>query len=179
MLKVVLKPLVGLFGNIKIKIMSNLKKESITINCDFDGTVVTHDYPEVGRDIGAVPVLKRLVAEGHQLILFTMRSDKEFVERDGSVTTRGLKDAIDWFVKNDIPLYGVQTNPTQHTWTNSPKSYAQLMIDDSSIFAPLIFDETISNKPFINWVEVEKILEVRGILTQKTKENGEQATNNV
>jgi len=25
---------------------------------DFDGTVVTHEFPKVGRDIGAVPVLK-------------------------------------------------------------------------------------------------------------------------
>ena len=29
-----------------------------TIAIDFDGTVVTHEYPKVGRDIGAVPVLK-------------------------------------------------------------------------------------------------------------------------
>ena len=101
-----------------------------------------------------------------------MRSDKEFTERDGSVTTRGLQDAIDWFKKNDIPLYGIQTNPTQHTWTNSPKSYAQLMIDDSSIFAPLIFDETISNRPFIDWAKVEDGLEKQGILTPKTKNDG-------
>jgi hypothetical protein len=166
-----------------------VNKETIVINVDFDGTCVTHDYPEVGKDIGAVPVLKRLVAEGHQLILFTMRSDKEFVERDGSVTTSGLQDAIDWFVKNDIPLYGVQTNPTQHTWTNSPKSYAQLMIDDSALGCPLLQEfvwkpvaqgiqtttygqnsiQVPIGRPYVNWVEVEKILEVRGILTQKTK----------
>ena len=42
---------------------------------DFDGTVVTHDFPKVGNDIGAVPVLKELIANGHRLILFTMRSD--------------------------------------------------------------------------------------------------------
>ena len=44
---------------------------------DFDGTVVTHDFPAVGKDIGSVPVLKRLVDNGHRLILFTMRSDVE------------------------------------------------------------------------------------------------------
>ena len=32
---------------------------------DFDGTCVTHEFPEVGRDIGAVPVLKELVEKGH------------------------------------------------------------------------------------------------------------------
>ena len=30
------------------------------IAVDFDGTVVTHAYPEIGDDAGAVPVLKEL-----------------------------------------------------------------------------------------------------------------------
>jgi hypothetical protein len=120
--------------------------KSITINCDVDGTVFTHDYPNIGHDIGAVPVLKALTNNGHKLIIFTMRDGKE------------LQEAVDWFAKNEIPVYGVQSNPTQKRWTKSPKSYAQLMIDDSSIFAPLIFDETISNRPFINWVKVEEEL---------------------
>ena len=47
------------------------------INIDFDATCVTHDYPNVGKDIGAIPVLKLLVTEGHKLILFTMRDKKE------------------------------------------------------------------------------------------------------
>jgi len=31
----------------------------MTINIDFDGTVTTHDYPSIGKDIGAQKVLKR------------------------------------------------------------------------------------------------------------------------
>jgi len=27
---------------------------------DFDGTCVTHDFPRVGKDIGAEPVLRKL-----------------------------------------------------------------------------------------------------------------------
>ena len=45
------------------------------IGIDFDGTCVTHEFPRIGKDIGAVPVLKELIANGHDLILFTMRSD--------------------------------------------------------------------------------------------------------
>ena len=30
------------------------------IAIDFDGTCVTHDFPRVGSDIGAIPVLKNL-----------------------------------------------------------------------------------------------------------------------
>lgn len=28
------------------------------IGIDFDGTVVTHDFPKIGKDIGAVTILK-------------------------------------------------------------------------------------------------------------------------
>lgn len=44
------------------------------IAVDFDGTCVTHEFPEVGKDIGAVPVLRELVEKGHKIILYTMRS---------------------------------------------------------------------------------------------------------
>lgn len=112
---------------------------------DFDGTCVTHDYPRVGKDIGAVPVLKRLVKEGHQLILWTMRSGKE------------LNDAIKWFEENGIELYGIQENPTQKSWTSSPKAYAQIYIDDAALGAPLLTDPSLSNREFINWKVVEQM----------------------
>jgi hypothetical protein len=35
------------------------------INIDFDGTCVTHDFPNIGTDIGSIP-LKKLVANGHK-----------------------------------------------------------------------------------------------------------------
>lgn len=119
---------------------------------DFDGTCVTHDYPLIGRDIGAVPVLRKLVAVGHQIILFTMRSGTE------------LQEAVEWFKSNDIPLYGINTNPTQKEWTASPKAYAQLYIDDAALGAPLSRDLIMSDIPFIDWQEVVHMLGRRGIL---------------
>jgi len=132
------------------------------INIDFDGTCVTHSFPEVGVDIGAVPVLKKLTDAGHQLILFTMRCDaqQEQTFEDGYKIHGGdfLAQAVNWFKENDIPLYGCQVNPTQHTWTSSPKSYAQLMIDDSALGCPLMWDETKSERPFANWKIIEEML---------------------
>ena len=119
----------------------------MTIAIDFDGTCVTHDYPEVGEEIGAVPVLKRLVADGHKLILFTMRSDTE--ER------KHLSEAISWFVKNEINLFGIQFNPTQKQWTTSNKCYAQLYIDDAAFGAPLT-ERKDHSRPFINWKIIEE-----------------------
>lgn len=123
---------------------------------DFDGSVVTHEYPRVGKDIGAVPVLKKLVASGHRLILFTMRSEKRGISPvTGNMQDGGLADAVNWFKENEIPLFGIQTHPTQHTWTSSPKAYGQLILDDTAYGCPLIFDEKMSNRPFINWPVVE------------------------
>jgi len=118
---------------------------------DFDGTVVTHDYPRVGKDIGAVPILKRMVENKNKLILFTMRSGKE------------LNDAVNWFKENEIPLFGIQTNPTQHEWTTSSKAYGQLIIDDAALGCPLIVSD-LSNRPYVDWVIVEEYLVNNGII---------------
>ena len=45
----------------------------MTIAVDFDGTCVTHAYPDVGKNIGAEIVLKKLSDKGHKIILYTMR----------------------------------------------------------------------------------------------------------
>lgn len=134
----------------------------IDIILDFDGTCVTHSFPNVGEDIGAIPVLKEIVNKGHNLILFTMRpSGQKSYHRYGVDT---LQDAVDWFKDNNIKLYGTQTNPSQSNWTNSPKAHGQLIIDDTSLNIPLIYDLKISNRPFVDWVEIEKLLIKDGLI---------------
>lgn len=131
----------------------------MVIAVDFDGTCVRHEYPKVGSDIGAVPVLKRLIAEGHNLILYTMRSGSE------------LTDAVNWFKVNEIPLYGIQYNPDQAKWTSSNKCYAQLYIDDAALGAPLKLDkdpDIEDSRPYIDWQSVELILEVTDVLKTKS-----------
>lgn len=129
---------------------------------DFDGTVVTHEFPNIGKDIGAVPVLKELVANGHNLILFTMRSDVENpISDDETIIPKGgkyLTEAVEWFKKHDIPLYGIQRNPKQDNWTHSPKAYGQIIIDDSALGCPLTFGYPVIDKirPFVDWVKVRK-----------------------
>lgn len=136
----------------------------MTINIDFDGTCVTHDFPKIGKSIGAEKVLKRLTDNGHQLILFTMRSDRKEAKpvidpTIQNVTGKFLTDTVNWFKENKIPLYGIQKNPTQINWTTSPKSYAELMIDDSALGCPLKLDKNLSDRPFVDWDIVEKYFE--------------------
>lgn len=124
-------------------LMSEKRK---VIAIDFDGTCVTHVWPEIGKDIGAVPVLKALVSNNWHIILFTMRSGRE------------LAMAVDWFNEHGIPLFDVNENPEQHTWTKSPKPYAHIYIDDAALGCPLIYDTKISDRPFVDWKAVEKYL---------------------
>ena len=144
------------------------------ICCDFDGTAVTHEFPKIGKDIGAVPVLKQLVKEGHKSVLFTMRSDRSKMKIDGltdktvhNVTGDFLTDAVNWFRDNDIPLYGINTNPTQFEWTSSPKAYGQVYIDDAALGCPLLFSEGFSDRPFVDWWQVYLLLWKNGIITEE------------
>ena len=121
------------------------------IAIDFDGTCVTHEYPKIGKDIGAVDTLRALVAKGHKLMLWTMRCNKE------------LEEAMEWFDQNEISLWSVNENPTQN-WTTSPKQYAHLYIDDTAIGCPLKYDPWLSKRPYVDWEQVNKYLTSNGII---------------
>ena len=54
--------------------------------------------------------------------------------------------------------FGVNENPTQHTWTESPKPYAHMYIDDAAFGCPLIFNDEISPRGYVNWQIVESTL---------------------
>ena len=119
------------------------------IALDFDGTCVTHEYPNIGQPIPwCLTTLQTLIANGHQIVLNTMRSGPE------------LQEAINWFNDNGIPLYGINENPKQKSWTLSPKVYADIYIDDAALGCPLVKPET--GKPFVNWLIVANMLEDLG-----------------
>jgi hypothetical protein len=134
---------------------------------DFDGTCVTHKFPKIGKDIGAVPVLKKLIDSGHNLILFTMRSNvhnntgfsKEVPE---VLNGNFLDDAINWFNENGIPLYGININPQQLSWTKSPKAYGQLYIDDAALGCPL--KESYEDGFYADWDSIEIWLRKKQII---------------
>lgn len=133
------------------------------IAVDFDGTCVTHEYPNVGKNIGAEIVLKALTDEGHGLILYTMRDHPA----DNSVQDP-LQEAIDWFSQNDIPLFGVNENPTQKSWTTSPKPYAHLYIDDAAL--GILTIKLSGRRPFVNWYAATLKLRWSGVLSEEKSE---------
>lgn len=128
-------------------------QEGVFIAVDFDGTCVFHEYPHVGAEVpGAVQILKELAEKGHNLILYTMRCDKE------------LEDAVQWFRERGITLYDVNHNMSQTSWTSSPKVYAQIYIDDAALGAPLLVPSCRKTRPYVDWDVVRKYLSCWGVL---------------
>lgn len=125
---------------------------SYVIAIDFDGTCVEHEYPSVGMDVeGAVETLRALNNKGHRLILFTMRSGDK------------LDKAIKWFKDREIELWAVNENPEQREWTESPKVFADVYIDDAALGCPIMFIDGV-RRPVINWRKVREWLEYHGYL---------------
>jgi len=114
---------------------------------DFDGTIVDHCFPEIGTEAPkAIYWLKRLQDQGAKLILFTMRSDT-------SVGGPMLSDAVSFLEGKGIKFYGINKNPDQDSWTESPKAYADIYVDDAAFGCPLIRPKGF-RRPCVDWETV-------------------------
>jgi hypothetical protein len=110
---------------------------------DFDGTIVEHEFPLVGKPVpGAIEWMKKFQTYGAKLILFTMRSNRGENEMY-------LRDAVEYCRLNGVELYGANFNPTQSRWTTSPKAYGHIYIDDAAIGCPLIYPPC--KRPYVDW----------------------------
>lgn len=121
----------------------------VIVAVDFDGTIVEHNYPDIGPECpGAVETLKWLHECGAKIILWTMRSRVELV------------NAVAWCVGHGITLGGVNKNPDQDSWTTSPKAYAHIYIDDAALGCPLQMDSE-GVRVCVDWMGVRELLETR------------------
>lgn len=98
-----------------------------------------------------------------------MRSDVENPKSDHPdiqpIAGQYLTDAIGWFKKHEIELWGIQTNPEQFTWTHSPKAYAQMYIDDAALGCPLIHpDLEDGRRPYADWMKIRQHLKDKGLI---------------
>lgn len=114
---------------------------------DFDGTIVDHAYPEIGQPVPhAIESLKKFNDQGARLILFTMRSDEK-------KKRPLLTEAVNYLKDNGIELFAVNENPTQKSWTKSPKPYGHFYIDDAAVGCPLIHPKGFTN-PCVDWTKL-------------------------
>ena len=94
------------------------------IAIDFDGTIVEHEYPKIGKTkLFAFETLKELQKQKHTLILWTYRAGKE------------LEEAVDFCKKNGVEFYAVNRNYPEEKYeeTISRKINADVYIDDRSL----------------------------------------------
>jgi len=126
------------------------------IAVDFDGTCVEHMFPEVGQDVPlAVHVMHKMMEEDYKIFLNTMRSGEH------------LERAVNWFRERGIFLDGINTDPSQAAWTQSPKCFAHLYIDDAAFGCPLIRPEGFSSD-VVDWQKVKEELNLGEINVEKS-----------
>lgn len=101
----------------------------MTIAVDFDGTIVTHAYPKIGREIpGSIDTLKCMQKDGNRLILWTVREGELLKEAVEYCRARGLE----FFAINEH-YEGEPCNDTHHMPKACRKLAADLYIDDRNL----------------------------------------------
>jgi hypothetical protein len=98
----------------------------MTIAVDFDGTIVEHAYPRIGKEIPfATETLRQLIQDRHKLVLWTVREDEL------------LQEAIDWCRERGVEFYAINRDyPEEEREKNnhfSRKLKVDIWIDDRNI----------------------------------------------
>lgn len=102
-------------------------KQIITmiIAVDFDGTIVEHRYPHIGKEIPfAIETLKLLQNDRHTLILWSVREGKF------------LDEAVEWCRERGLEFYAVNKDYPEEMPSHSGisrKLKADLFIDDRNL----------------------------------------------
>ncbi len=97
----------------------------LKIAVDFDGTIVEHRYPAIGKELlFAFDTLRALQKQKHLLILWTYRTGKE------------LDEAVEFCRQNGVEFYAVNKSYPEEVFDDlysSRKIEADLFIDDRNI----------------------------------------------
>ena len=94
------------------------------IAIDFDGTIVEHRYPAIGKELPfALETIKALQRKQHQIILWTFRAGKT------------LDEAVEFCRKGGVEFYAVNKSYPEEIYNDSisRKINADLYIDDRNI----------------------------------------------
>ena len=97
------------------------------IAVDFDGTIVEHKYPAIGKEIPfAIATLKQLQAEHHRRILWSVR--------EGAL----LEEALEYCRSRGLEFYAANCNYPEEPMVENPTSTcrklkADIFIDDRNL----------------------------------------------
>lgn len=129
------------------------------IAVDFDGTIVKHKYPMIGKEIPfATATLRQLMKDGHKLILWSVR--------EGDL----LQEAVDWCEERGVRFYAVNADLDEDGADKagsehfSRKVKAHMFIDDRNL----------GGLP--DWGTIYKMISKRMTWEQLAQEQAEQNT---
>jgi hypothetical protein len=107
---------------------------------DFDGTIVDHQYPRIGPLVPeSIEWLQKWQSHGIQLILWTMRSGEK------------LAEAVQFCEDHGIFFDSVNKGIGDREWTDSPKAYAHIYVDDAAFGCPLRPSSQAKINPQVDW----------------------------
>lgn len=97
------------------------------IAVDFDGTIVEHKYPKIGKEKPfAIDTLRKLASQGHKIILWTAREGELLDQAIAFCKERGLTF---YAVNGDTPTSGLNFQNKVST----TKLVADVYIDDRNL----------------------------------------------
>ncbi|WP_455585066.1 BT0820 family HAD-type phosphatase [Bacteroides sp.] len=95
------------------------------IAVDFDGTIVEHRYPQIGKELPfAIDTLKMLQQDGHWLILWSVREGKL------------LDEAVEWCKARGLEFYAINSDYPEDDMPvgkRARKLNVELFIDDLNL----------------------------------------------
>jgi hydroxymethylpyrimidine pyrophosphatase-like HAD family hydrolase len=131
--------------------LNPLFRQSLVIAIDFDGTIVEHRYPFIGKIRPfAFETMEALQIKGHRLILWSYRTGKK------------LDEAVNFCKSYGIEFYAVNKNYPEEVWkeSDSRKILADIYIDDRNVGG------------IPEWGEIYKIIcpeeEITSVIIKKT-----------
>ncbi len=125
----------------------------MTIAVDFDGTIVEHRYPEIGRERPfATATLRKLIDDGHKLILWSVR--------EGDL----LEEAVEWCKKRGVVFYAANRDFDEDEPGRNAHYSRKLKVD------MFIDDRNVGGLP--DWGVIYKIISEHKSLEEVLLEEG-------
>lgn len=144
--------------------------KKLKIYLDFDGTVVEHTFPKMGRcNFGCFEVIKKLQDAGHEIVLNTYRADIGEVPLREALSM--VNDMCEYFIKDRskrgefelVPIVALdkKIHPPRFDMLEALRS-GVLFIDDNSYGTPLKV-AVMSSGLMVNWDALDAIFEEYGL----------------
>lgn len=109
-----------------------MERDKGTLFIDFDGTIVTHKFPEIGDPMpGAFSTLKALKKAGYRLVLWTCRENEN--EWGEKANHNYLDQALEFCKENGVEFDGANESLDADEWRpkeHRRKPHCRCVIDD-------------------------------------------------